>query len=166
MMGHGAVRALMEDEDGRWSTVGALTFQAPEAWEDIDEHAGTMVSTAQARIVQAGVAEDYQHMGIGSELHRIASRELGPGITLAHSGSLTPAGHAFAKSTGGHIPRDAVKGPTLTDRGRGYPSLVASDAWSIAKAGRTRPVEPSPAPAPGPRTRRPKPQYEQLRLDL
>lgn len=162
----GTVRAHMEDEEGRSSIVGAMTFHGPTAWADVDEEAGTMISTAQARIVDAGVAEPFQRMGIGSEMHRIASREMGPGITLGHSGSLSPEGHAFAKATGGDIPRSAQKGPTIEERGPYYPSFVASSADEIAvwnpSQRRVEGSPPPPSPSPGPRTRRSK----QLELDL
>jgi hypothetical protein len=163
----GAVRAHAQDNAGNWNPVGSITFHGPAAWADIDETAGTMVSTALPRITAASVERPYQRMGIGSELHRIASREIGPGFVLAHSGALSRAGYAFAKATGGHIPKSAR--PTDREHGDFYASLVAADAREIAEegaqSGRTRFVEGSPAPPPKERRRRQR-KPEQLTLDL
>jgi hypothetical protein len=111
------------------------------AWADLDEDAGTLVSTSMARIVDAGVDPSYQRLGIGSEMHRIASRELG--TPLAHSGQLSPAGHAFAKATGGHIPDSAQDAPTDEAHDTYYPSSVASAALEDTR-GRRRPVAGAP----------------------
>ena len=163
----GAVRALTEEG----ATAGAITFHGPEAWVDVDEEAGTMISTALPRISNAAVLPQYRRMGVGSELHRIASREMGPNFVLAHSGSLSPAGHAFAKATGGDIPRSARSAPTAAERGERYTSVVMSDAQEIAEegafSGKTRSVEGSPAsPLKGRRPRRRKPEQLVLGLDL
>ena len=153
----------MENENGGTSVAGALIFHGPKAWVDVDEEAGTMISTSQARIVDAGVDMSYQRQGIGSEMHRIAQREMGPGITLGHSGSLSPAGYAFARSTGGDIPKSAQKGPTIEARGDTYPSVVARHANEDAT--HPRRVDGSPAVVTtGTKTTRR--QGKQLQLDL
>ena len=107
----GAVFAHATTPEGNDVTVGSLAFLPPMAWVDVDEDAGTMISTSQARIVDAAVSSNLQGQGIGSEMYRVAQRELN--APLGHSASLSASGYRFAKSVGGDIPKSAQGGPTF-----------------------------------------------------
>lgn len=150
------------------TTVGVLSFHPPMAFVDIDDgfyasdselpYQGSMISTAQARIANAGVSESMQGQGIGSEMYRIAQRELNS--PLGHSGSLTSAGHRFAKSVGGHIPDMAKDAPTMR---HGIDPGVLISLELKDHRGKQRPVPGSPRPEPA-QHRTLSPQFEQLSL--
>ncbi|NBZ96814.1 MAG: hypothetical protein EBR40_10385 [Proteobacteria bacterium] len=154
----GAVFAHARTPEGHDAAVGALTFHPPMAWVDVDEEAGTMISTAQARITEAAVAKPLQRTGVGSEMYRVAERELG--APIGHSGTLSPAGYAFAKSVGGHIP-PSVNGPTTPEREPLWSSMVVSAALKDHR--NRRPVPGAPKPSLGPQFQH-EPEGEQLEL--
>lgn len=105
--------------------VGALTFKPGYTYPDLDLDAGTMFSSEPTKIGDVSVHPDHQRQGIASDMYKIASQEYGP---IEHSSAISPAGLAFAKSVGGHIPESAREGATNEERGENYHKLVMNEA--------------------------------------